>query len=146
VKGGLELVRRFAQVGERVARRDLAEAAGRLRAAEAHAESLAADALRQRQAIAGRLAGGTPAEAVGTGYRYVQAAERKAAEADASCEALRAALARREAAWIEARRTLRGIGTVVDRRRRKADQLRERREQQAVDDLVNAWGGAADAR
>jgi len=146
MKGGLELVRRFAQVGERVARRDLAEAAGRLRAAEERAEALAADALQQRRAIAGRLAGGTPADTVGTGYRYVQAAERRAAEAEGSCEALRAALARREAAWIEARRTLKGIGAVVERRRHKADQLRERREQQAVDDLVNAWGGAVNAR
>lgn len=146
MKGGLELVRRFAQVSERVARRDLAEAAGRLRAAEEGTEALEAEALRQRGAIAGRLAGGTPADAVGTGYRYVQAAERHAAEAETACEALRAELAGREAAWIEARRNLKGIGAVLERRHRKAAQLRERREQQAVDDLVNAWGGAIDAR
>lgn len=146
MKGGLELVRRFAQVSERVARRDLAEAAGRLHAAEAHAEALGAEALRQRGAIAARLAGGTPADAVGIGYRYVHAAERRAAEAEASCEALRAALARREADWIEARRGLKGVSAVLERRHREAARLRERREQQAVDDLVNAWGGAAHAR
>jgi flagellar export protein FliJ len=146
VKGGLELVRRFAQVSERVARRDLAEASGRLRAAEAQAEALAAEAVRQRRIIAERLEDGTPADTVGTGYRYVHAAERRAAEAEAGCEALRAALAKREADWIEARRGLKGVSAVLERRHCKAVQLRERREQQAADDLVNAWGGAEHAR
>jgi flagellar export protein FliJ len=146
VKGGLDLVRRFAQVSERVARRDLAEAAIRLRAAEEQAEALAAEAVRQRETIAARLEGGTPADAVGTGYRYVHAAELRAADAEAGCDALRAALARREADWIEARRGLKGVSAVLERRHRKAAQLRERREQQAVDDLVNAWGGAEHAR
>jgi flagellar export protein FliJ len=146
MKGGLELVRRLAEIGERVARRDLAEAAAHLREAEDGARALEAGALGARREIAARLGRGAAAAEVGEMYRFVQAAERRAAEAEAVCDTLRARLARREAAWVETRRTARAVGAVCERRAQKTRRLRERREQQATDDRVNAWGGGAHAR
>jgi len=146
VSRGLELVRRLARIGERVARRDLAAAALALREGEERAVALGQEARRKRETIAARAVEGAEGAELGAGYGYVRAVEARAAEAEAACDALRAELARREAAWVETRRTERGIGAVCERRARKALQLRERREQQATDDLVNAWGGNADAR
>jgi flagellar export protein FliJ len=146
VKGGLDLVRRFAEIAERMARRDLAEAALAVRGAEERQEALVREARRQREAIAASLASGTDAPRVGSGYRCVRAAEQQAHLAAEECDELRRELARREAAWTGARRSHRGLAAILARRARKAEQLRDRREQQALDDLVNAWGGGFDAR
>jgi len=146
MRGGLDLVRRFAEIAERVARRDLAEAALAVRGAEERQEVLVREAVRQREAIAAALNEGADATRVGSGYRCVRAAEQRAEVAGEECDTLRRELALREAAWTGARRSHRGLRAILARRARKAEQLRDRREQQAVDDLVNAWGGGFDGR
>jgi flagellar export protein FliJ len=141
VKGGLELVRRFALVRERMARRALAEAVATLGEAEGRAADLAATAELGRARLAAEAARGVDAQGIAMAYRHVASVEQAQGREEAACVDLRRRAAAREAHWQEGRRTLRGLEAILARRAERARRERERREQRETDDLVNSWGG-----
>jgi len=141
VKGGLALVRRFAQVRERLARRALADAVAMLGEAEGRAAELAARAEAGRERLAAAARASANAGALAEAYRYVAAVEQMEGREELACVDLRRVAGTREAQWQEGRRTLRGLDTILARRAERARRERERREQRETDDLVNSWGG-----
>jgi flagellar export protein FliJ len=141
VRGGLALVRRFALVRERLARRALADAVSALGESEGRSADLAATAEAGRRRLAAEAARGVDAEAITLAYRHVAAVEQAEGREEAACADLRRHAAAREAHWQEGRRTLRGLDAILARRAERARRLRERREQRETDDLVNGWGG-----
>lgn len=140
MKGGLELVRRFAQVRERMARRALADAVAVLGEAEGRTAELAARAESGRARLAAEAAQGVDVAGVADAYRHVAAVEQAQGREETACADLRRHAAAREVQWQEGRRTLRGLDVVLARRAEQARRLRERREQREADDLVNSWG------
>jgi flagellar export protein FliJ len=140
VKGGLELVRRFAQVRERMARRALADAVAVLGEAEGRSAELAERAEAGRVRLATEAARGVDVAGVADAYRHVAAVEQAQGREETACADLRRHAAAREVQWQEGRRTLRGLEAVLARRAERARRMRERREQREADDLVNSWG------
>lgn len=140
MKGGLALVRRLAQVRERLARRALADAVVALGEAEGRVADLAARAEARRLRIAAEAERGAYAGAVAAAYRHVAAVEQAAGREAMTCGDLGRVADEREDHWREARRTLRGLDVVLARRAERERRRRERAEQRAVDDLVNSWG------
>lgn len=141
MKGGLALVRRFAQVRERLARRALADAVAALGEAEGRAADLAARAEAGRERLAAAARAGANAGALAEAYRHVAAVEQVQGREELACNDLRRMAGTRETQWQEGRRTLRGLDAVLARRAERAHRERERREQREADDLVNSRGG-----
>lgn len=140
MRGGLALVRRLAQVRERLARRALADAVVVLGEAEGRVAELAARAEARRQRIAAEAASGAHAGAMASAYRNVAAVEQAAGREASACVELSAVADAHEEHWRDARRTLKGLDVVLARRAERERRRRERAEQRAVDDLVNSWG------
>jgi flagellar export protein FliJ len=141
VKGGLALVRRFAQVRERMSRRALADAVAVLGEAEGRAAELAARAEAGRERLAAEARAGANAGALAEAYRHVAAVEQVYGREELACADLRRVAGARETQWQEGRRTLRGLDAVLARRAERERRRRENREQRETDDLVNSWGG-----
>lgn len=140
LRGGIALVRRFAEVRERMARRALADAVAALGEAEGRAAELAARAEAERIRLAAEAARGIDVAGVADAYRHVAAVEQAQGREEAACADLRRVAGAREVQWQDGRRTLRGLDVVIARRAEEAHRRRERREQRETDDLVNGWG------
>jgi len=140
LKGGIALVRRFAEVRERMARRALADAVAALGEAEGRTAELAARAEAGRMRLAAEAARGVDVAGVADAYRHVAAVEQVQGREEIACADLRRVAGAREVQWQEGRRTLRGLDVVLARRAEEARRLQERREQRETDDLVNSWG------
>jgi len=140
VRRGLALVRRLAEVRERLARRALADAVVALGESEGRVAELAARAEARRERLAAEAARGAHAGAMALAYRHVAAVEQAGRREEIVCGDLGRVAGEREGRWRDARRTLKGLDLVLARRAERERRRRERAEQRAVDDLVNSWG------
>ncbi|MFQ5509021.1 MAG: flagellar export protein FliJ [Leptospirillia bacterium] len=135
MKGGIELVHRLAEVTESVARRELAEAVGTLRAAETRVTDLQAErAVAARQTTAAAESGSTAAE-LAARYRYIAALEARIDQAGIEAGNWMEQVTGLQGRWLETRREQRGLARVIARRREREIRERERRMQQEVDDM-----------